>query len=143
MTGKVDDYGRAMLPVALSAAAGGAVSTVEAWVDTGFTGQLMLPINLVHSLTLPLLGKATARLANGKTEEVDRFQCWIEWFGERKPVAALASLGAFPLLGIALLAGHVLTIDYERCTLGLNCPCRSCRRRCVRQREIGTRDRRG
>ena len=48
MTGKVDDYGRAMLPVGLSAAADGAVSPVEAWVDTGFTGQLMLPINLIH-----------------------------------------------------------------------------------------------
>ncbi len=119
MTGNVDDYGRAMLPVALSAAADGAVSTVEAWVDTGFTGQLMLPMNLIHSLALPLLGKATTRLANGTTEEVDRYQCWIEWFDERKSVAALASLGAFPLLGIALLAGHLLTIDYEKCTLAL------------------------
>ena len=119
MTGNVDNFGRALLPVALSAAADGVFATVQTWIDTGFTGELMLPMNLIQSLALPLLGKATTRLANGKTDEVDRFECWIDWFGERKPVAALASLGAFPLLGIALLTGHLLTIDYEKCTLEL------------------------
>jgi hypothetical protein len=44
-----------------------------------------------------------------------RFKCCVNWFGEIKRVDVLAHQGRFPLLGVALRAGHQLKIDYERC----------------------------
>lgn len=120
MTGKVDDHGRALLTVALTATGAGVAVPVDTWVDTGFTGQLTLPLTLIQSLGLPLVGKATTLLADGKTAEVDRYQCSVDWFGEMVSVHVLASRGVFPLLGVALLAGHVLIVDYEKCTVELH-----------------------
>ena len=39
--------------------------------------------------------------------------CIVEWFGMWKQIEVIASQGTFPLLGVGLLAGHHLEIDYK------------------------------
>jgi predicted aspartyl protease len=43
MIGRVDNSGRALLGIDVGAESASAMSSVEAWIDTGFTGDLVLP----------------------------------------------------------------------------------------------------
>lgn len=45
---------------------------------------------------------------------LESFACLLDWFGEHRPVEVIANDGAFPLLGIGLLIGHRLVIDYTQ-----------------------------
>ena len=119
MTGKVDEYGRALLEVTLYRDAQSPALVVPAWIDTGFTGDMMLPRALVSSLGLPKTADVTAGLGDGKTARFDNHEGLIDWFGERRTIDVLANEGKFPLLGVRLLAGHFLSIDYEKCTVEL------------------------
>jgi hypothetical protein len=47
------------------------------------------------------------------------YSCWIDWIGKRRIVEAIANESEFPLLGVGLLAGHELTIDYAAMTVNL------------------------
>lgn len=40
MTGIVDGFGRAVIPIRMQRATDGAFVEIEAWIDTGFTGDL-------------------------------------------------------------------------------------------------------
>jgi len=115
MVGKVDEYGRALLPITIRRDASTEAQVIEAWIDTGFTGELMLPRNLIESRGLTEGGTEVAGLGDGSKVTLPRFKCCVNWFGEIKRVDVLAHQGRFPLLGVALRAGHQLKIDYERC----------------------------
>lgn len=43
MTGVVDQAGRALLRIRLRRPVAGTESELNAWIDTGFTGELVLP----------------------------------------------------------------------------------------------------
>ena len=85
---------------------------LEAWVDTGFTGELVLPQERI--LTLGLLQSAAikAQLGDGSEAVLDICSCWIEWFGQEKQIEVIASTGSLPLLGVGLLQDHKLVVDY-------------------------------
>jgi hypothetical protein len=40
------------------------------------------------------------------------YSCLIEWFGRVQQIEVIANTGTSPLLGVGLLQGHTLTIDY-------------------------------
>ena len=44
---------------------------------------------------------------------IGTFDCEIEWLGQWRRVEVIANEGRLPLLGIGLLRGRRLTIDYE------------------------------
>src|SRR5437867_11998066 len=115
MNGKVDEYGRALLPIALRSEGDGTTTSLEAWVDTGFTGDLMLPRAQIKALGFTQIGDVNAGLGDGRTAKFDAFEGQIDWFGQPRKIDVLAHGGKFPLLGVKLLAGHVLTVDYEKC----------------------------
>jgi hypothetical protein len=38
----------------------------------------------------------------------------VDWFGEWHPVEVIANDSEYPLLGVGLLIGHRLAIDYQQ-----------------------------
>ena len=47
------------------------------------------------------------------------YSCLIEWFGRVQQIDVIANTGTSPLIGVGLLQGHRLTIDYVARTLTL------------------------
>ena len=111
MTGIVDSGGRALLPIRLQHPVSQVETVLEAWIDTGFTGDLVMPAKLIGSLGLPLGSQVTATLADGSVLQLDTYYCFLEWFGQWKSIEVIANQGQFPLLGVGLLVGHSLHID--------------------------------
>lgn len=69
------------------AEASAGASTVEAVVDTGFTGYLSLPPDRVEDLGLTYLGDEILVQANGSREVALVYRATVEWHGRRRPVA--------------------------------------------------------
>ena len=120
MTGHVDHEGRALVEIKLKSPVGGERLTVEAWIDTGFNGFLIVPRNLISQLHWPLAFSGRAILADGSEVDVEVYSGLIEWFGELRTVEVAAKDGQIPLLGVALLDGHSLNIDYKLRTINLD-----------------------
>lgn len=47
------------------------------------------------------------------------FEAWIEWFGELREVEVLAGEDRTALLGVGLMLGRRLTVDYRTLVLTL------------------------
>ena len=119
MTGRVDGQLRALVRVPLAASPGGPQSEVEVWIDTAINGGLTLPRTAAAGLGLPPGVSADAVLADGSQVTLESFVCYLDWFGSTYRTQAVATDGAFPLLGTQLLAGRRLTVDYAAGTVEL------------------------
>jgi clan AA aspartic protease len=109
MRGRVADDGReAILPLTVVGRSG-VRAEVEASVDTGFTGSLCLPLDIVRSLSAPFVGRGVAVLADGSTVETSYHRVRVLWHGRERAIQALVTKGG-PLVGMTLLRGSVLTI---------------------------------
>ena len=117
MNGRVDDFGRALLTLSVRAKRDAEPTDVQAWIDTAFNGELVMPGRLIESAQLEQTAGIEARLADGSTVMLESFTCYLDWFGEDRPVEVIANEGEFPLLGIGLLTGHRLTVDYAKSTV--------------------------
>jgi clan AA aspartic protease len=117
--GLVDSAGRALVTIRLQHPISKAESALDAWIDTGFTGDLVLPQAQVATLGFPLGPVIGAVLADGRTVQLDTYSCLLEWFGQWKSIEVVANQGQFPLLGVALLKNHELHIDYRLKTVQL------------------------
>lgn len=84
---------------------------IEFVVDTGFAGELTLPVAAVAMLGLPFLTELTANLADDSGVPVKVHIATILWHGEEREVGVLA-MGKRPLLGTALLAECDLTVEF-------------------------------
>jgi clan AA aspartic protease len=113
MNGVVDNAGRALLDIAISAAQEGEAIPITAWIDTGFTGELVLPQSMVDRLAMPLTGTVSAVLADGSQNILGTYRCYVQWFGELRRIEAVANEGTHPLLGVGLLLEHELRINYR------------------------------
>jgi clan AA aspartic protease len=113
MTGRVDDAGRALVRIRLKNPTAATEVELDAWIDTGFTGELVLPQQTVTSLGLPLGPSVMARLADGSEIQLDAHTCLLEWFDEWKRIEVVANQGQHPLLGLGLLLDRELRINYR------------------------------
>ena len=91
MTGRVDDSGRALVRVRLKNPADATELELDTWIDTGFTGELVLSQQSVSSLGLPLGPRVLARLADGSDIQLDTYTCLVEWFDEWKRIEVVAN----------------------------------------------------
>jgi len=80
---------------------------VEFQIDTGFSGSLLLPPEVVSRPGLLQDDSVAMRLADGSRVEVPRYLAKVVWDGIERTVALPAS-GRQPLLGTGLLDGHRL-----------------------------------
>lgn len=119
MTGRVDEFGRALISIRLRPSPRGKTTVLDAWIDTGFTGDLVLPRATIHRAGLRSLKPVTAVLADGTNTSLQSSLGYVEWFGVWRAVEVVENVGRVPLLGVSMLAGHRLTIDYAASTLEL------------------------
>lgn len=83
---------------------------IEAVLDTGYTGWLTLPQDLVAELDLPFRGRGSAFLADGSESFFDIHEAVVAWAGQRR-AAAIHVVNTDPLLGMGLLHGNELTMQ--------------------------------
>lgn len=117
--GRIDEYGRALINLTLRATPSSASQEIAVWVDTGFTGDLILPEQLVMQWGLSSSAIVEAVLADGSQSELVTYSCEVDWFGESCIIEVIANQGRIPLLGVGLLLGHRLVVDYEQMTLSM------------------------
>ena len=117
MNGEVDGLGRALLTLHLRSSGSAQPTTLMAWIDTAFTGELVVPRTLLASLGLPRSAAVLAGLADGTEVVLDCYTCEIEWFGETRTIEAIENDGQFPLLGIGLLNDRRIEINYRSRTV--------------------------
>ncbi|MCE9552544.1 MAG: hypothetical protein K8T91_04090 [Planctomycetes bacterium] len=68
---------------------------------------------------MPRSGSVDAVLADGSQMELNTYSCDIEWFGTVRNLEVIANAGECPLLGVGLLLGLELRIDYRNLRLTL------------------------
>jgi clan AA aspartic protease len=120
VNGTVDGNGRALLPIRLRHPTTSADSDCKTWIDTAFTGHLAIPRQQLQNLGFPEGPIVSAVLADGSEVDVKTCKCLVEWFGQWRSIEVVANDGQFPLLGIALLLGRDLRIDYRGLVLTVN-----------------------
>ncbi len=119
MKGHVDQSGRAILSVLLVTEAHPSGVPIDVWIDTGFTGDLVLPEPLVQRLGLPVSGSVDGILADGTQTELNTYHCKLRWFGRDRNLEVIANNGEVPLLGVGLLLARELRIDYTNLVVSL------------------------
>ena len=88
--------------------------TAECVVDTGFTGALMLPREIIERSSVPIIGKETFQLVSGRFIVASLALVEIDWLGQRRIVRVVISDGVDALIGAELLDGNRLIVDYIR-----------------------------
>ena len=88
----------------------GQTREVDAVVDTGFNGYLVLPPTLVADLGLPVVGDGEAVLADGSEAAFDVYGVTTLWDGQERYVET-GAVGVDPLVGMAMLDNHDLSIQ--------------------------------
>ncbi len=83
---------------------------VRAVVDTGFTGELTLPLEDIRRLGYPHAGTARGTLADGSETRMSYYEGMVWWLDELRDVAVVAAEGQ-PLIGMELLDGARLTVE--------------------------------
>ena len=86
--------------------------SIEFVIDTGFSGELTLPIAAVAALELPYDYTNVIRLADDSPLEVPIHRAVIQWNGSERKVRVLAT-GRRPLLGTALLDDYELRAQFR------------------------------
>lgn len=113
MIGRIDPRGRALIRVPLRPATNAPFTEIEVWIDTGFTGELVLPQALIEQLNLAPAAYVKARLADGSEVALPSYVCTVQWFGELEEIEIIAGTGEYPLLGVGLLHPHRIVLDYR------------------------------
>ncbi len=88
----------------------GRTREVDAVVDTGFNGYLILPPVLVAELGLPVVGYGEAVLADGSEAAFEVYGVTMLWDGNSRYVET-GAVGVDPLIGMATLDNHDLSIQ--------------------------------
>lgn len=122
MIGFIDESGRALLSVEIRSDSTSRAVAIEVWVDTGFKGDLVLPRKDIDSLALHRSGSVDAVLADGSQIELSTYTCLVSWFGEERRLEVVANDGDHPSLGVGLLFGLELRVNYHTLELKLNAP---------------------
>ena len=84
--------------------------TIQFVLDSGFTGQLLLPNRYLDRLGLSVSEWIDARPATGDFVRVPYTEATVIWRGTRRQVQIL-QLDSEPLVGMEFLWNHRITID--------------------------------
>ena len=85
--------------------------SIEFVVDTGFTDEVALPLDIISRLNLPSAETSVrVTMADGSIGYANRYIAYIQWHGQRREVSVLNMEGD-PLIGMELLRGSSVNID--------------------------------
>ncbi len=109
ITGIVNAFHEAIirLPVQTN---GASAQEIEVVLDTGFSGSLTLPPNLISALGLPFRSRGSAILADGSQAHFDIHVATVVWNGLPRNILVEAA-DTNPLVGMSLLYGHDIRIQ--------------------------------
>ena len=110
ISGEVSAYYQAPLVTIDIINAEGRPYSVEATLDTGFTGDLTLPSATIQHLALESTGQRRYEVADGQRIRFDAYSATVSWHEQLVTVTVLRS-ESYPLLGMNLLWGSRLTLD--------------------------------
>ncbi|MBA2669849.1 MAG: clan AA aspartic protease [Gemmatimonadetes bacterium] len=109
ITGVVNAYREAVIRVVVRSLQG-QEREIEAIVDTGFSGSLTLPTDLVAALDLPFRRRGRDLLADGSESLFDIHEATVTWDG-RPHLVSVDVADTDPLAGMTLLDGYELTVQ--------------------------------
>ena len=110
ITGNVNLLRLPTIAVALIAG-NGQRRTIEAHLDTGFSGDLTLPKVAIEQLQFPLLDRVNYVTGNGM-KLFNVYDGIIHWRGGIRYVSVLET-EIFPVVGVGLLWDNNLSIDFK------------------------------
>jgi clan AA aspartic protease len=87
----------------------GAEMAVDALMDTGFNGFLLLPMTVINALGLTRTTSGRATLGDDSVVSINFYAVEIAWGAGWQTVSA-ANLGSVPLVGMELLDGPEVTM---------------------------------
>ena len=99
-------------PVAIEVSGSRATVTVAAILDTGFNGELSLPIGVAMQLGLELRDIITVELANGSFSDELVFAGSIIDEGQEREISITLTRSQDALLGTELLRGRCVVLDF-------------------------------
>ncbi len=83
---------------------------MDALLDTGHNGALMLPPEQVGTLGLRFIRTDTANVADGRRVPVPVYAARVVWDGMERATSVIAA-GSQPILGMSLTLGHKITVE--------------------------------
>lgn len=83
---------------------------IECIVDTGFSGYLALPSELINQLSLPIVDHQEVLLGDGTVVSLEKYLAKVLWHGEERSVSVLCTEGG-SIAGMYLLLGSRLILD--------------------------------
>lgn len=110
MKGVVDKYSRAMLEIVLSGMR--KEITTLAVIDTGFEGDICLPVGLAIQLGLELYDEVEMKLADGSIKSALVFKGVVMLGEEQKTAEIILTESQDVLIGTGLFKDKRLTIDF-------------------------------
>jgi clan AA aspartic protease len=84
---------------------------VRAVVDTGFTGELTLPEELIRELGYLYVGSADGTLADGSESLMHFYEGAVLWHGSQGREITVVAADSQPLIGMEILSGSQLTVE--------------------------------
>ncbi|WP_309741505.1 MULTISPECIES: clan AA aspartic protease [unclassified Chamaesiphon] len=109
MFGRVNQQREAILKLIIIGD-GNSKIAVDAVIDTGFNGDLILPIEIVSELGLVPQGYQKATLGDGSISQFRVYVATVIWDGERKLVEVNSATAGI-LIGMGLLEGYKLEVN--------------------------------
>ena len=110
LTGYINDQNQPF--VSIKVGDGENEKTIEALVDTGFTGQLQLPLAIAVPLGLKLEAVAPFEFGDGNSQMKMLFAGIMSLGSSKKKVSVIVSNLSIPLLGSDILKECQLSVDY-------------------------------
>jgi predicted aspartyl protease len=110
IVGSVNARLEAMLQLQIEDSSGH-LQVIDTVIDTGFTGDLTLPIARLVAPGLPWAGEVVLQLGDGSAQTIDVYKAILMWDSNPIQVGVYAVETA-PLLGTRLLAGHEVKVQF-------------------------------
>jgi len=108
--GRIDDLLSPRLKVKVAGLRG--VIELDAIVDTGFNGDLCIPVTLAVQLGLILEYVHEVELADGSRKRVPVYSCDVELNGLKRRAEVILTDGTDALIGVNMLKTSRITINY-------------------------------
>jgi clan AA aspartic protease len=109
MFGRVNQNREAILKIVIIGEENRKVA-VDAVIDTGFNGDLILSLEVISELELKLQGYQKAILGDGTTSQFQVYAATVIWDGSRK-LAEVNAASSGVLIGMGLLEGYKLEVN--------------------------------
>lgn len=113
ITGSINPIRQATLPVSIKDETSGQFVDFNMVVDTGFSGDVQLPIDDIIRLNLPFVDRGYSQLADGRMAGSDVYGATVLWFGNSVLVNVIAAESPIHLIGAKLLWGYVTHIEWQ------------------------------